>query len=109
MVETLDLVARAACIVISDEVGARKPDPAIFHAAAAQLGVALAPIMFVGDHSQADIAGAARAGMQTAWLRRRRDWLMHDAAVVPDVIVDALDELLWIAEGRIADADRGHH
>jgi putative hydrolase of the HAD superfamily len=108
-VETLDLAHRAACIVVSDEVRARKPDPAIFHAAAARLGVAPAPIMFVGDHPQTDIAGAARAGMQTAWLRRGREWLTHEVAVVPDVVVDALDELLWIAEGRITDADRGHH
>jgi HAD superfamily hydrolase (TIGR01549 family) len=59
------LPARATCIVIADEVGARKPDPAIFHAAAGQLGVAPLPIMIVGDHPEANVAGAARAEMQT--------------------------------------------
>jgi putative hydrolase of the HAD superfamily len=108
-VEKLDLVARAACIVISDDVGARKPDPAIFHAAAARIGIAPARILVVGDHPAADVAGAVRARMQTAWLRRGREWPAHSIEAVPNVIVDALDELLWIAEGGIADADRGHH
>jgi putative hydrolase of the HAD superfamily len=99
-VEQLDLVDRAACIVISEEVGVRKPDPAIFHAAAAGVGVAPSHIMFVGDHPEADIAGAARAGMQTAWLRRGQEWPVHDSLAAPNLIVDSLGELLWIAEYR---------
>jgi inorganic pyrophosphatase len=109
-VEKLDLVDGAACIVVSESVGARKPDPAIFHAAAAMIGVAPARILVVGDHPEADIAGAARAGMQTAWLRRGREWPAH-VATVPDVIVDALDELLWLANPKrreAADIDSEH-
>jgi putative hydrolase of the HAD superfamily len=109
-VEKLDLVDRAACIVVSESVDARKPDPAIFHAAAARIGVAPARILVVGDHPEADIAGAARAGMQTVWLRRGREWPAH-VATVPDVIVDALDELLWLANPKrreVADIDSEH-
>ena len=98
-VETLGLACRAACIVVSEEVGVRKPDPAIFHAAAARIGIAPAGIMVVGDHPEADVTGAARAGMQTAWLRRGREWPAHVEAI-PDVIVDAFDELLWLADAK---------
>ena len=99
-VEKLELVDRAACIVISEEVGARKPDPAIFQAAATRIGIAPARILVVGDHPEADVAGAARAGMQTAWLRRGREWPAHTVEAVPDVIVDVLDELLWLAVAK---------
>jgi putative hydrolase of the HAD superfamily len=84
-------------------VGVRKPDPAIFHTAAARVGVALSHILFVGDHPEADIAGAAGAGMQTACLRRGREWPMHEVTAVPNIIVDAFDELLWLADGTQLD------
>jgi hypothetical protein len=38
--------------------------------------------------------------MQTAWLRRGREWPTHDVAAASDVIVDALDELLWLVPGK---------
>ena len=96
-VEKLDLVDRAACIVVSDVIGVRKPDPAIFHAAAASLGVVPPRALFVGDHPEADVIGAAQAGMQTAWLRRGREWPAHLAAAAPNLSVDSLGELVWIA------------
>lgn len=99
-VEKLGLADRVACIVVSEMVGARKPDPAIFHAAAAHIGVASPSILFVGDHPEADVAGAAQAGMRTAWLRRGRDWPVHCAPAVPDIIVESLGELLGIARDR---------
>jgi putative hydrolase of the HAD superfamily len=100
-VEKLGLADRAACIVVSAVVGVGKPDAAIFKLAADRIGVAPPRILFVGDHPEADIVGAMRAGMQTVWLRRGREWPAH-LAPLPDHIVDALHELLWIAEGRIA-------
>jgi putative hydrolase of the HAD superfamily len=99
-VRTLELERRAGCVLISEELGIRKPDPVIFHAAAASLGLAPADVLYVGDHPEADVIGAAQAGMQTAWLRRGRDWPTHLTPAVPDIIVDSLSELLWIAEGR---------
>ncbi|MGW8768087.1 HAD family hydrolase [Streptomyces sp. NPDC055815] len=45
--------------VLSYEVGARKPDPAIFRAACALLGLAPAEVLMVGDSRPAD--GGARA------------------------------------------------
>ena len=54
--------------VISEEAGVAKPDVAIFRLAAARLGVDPGSILFVGDDPDTDIAGAAAAGMATAWV-----------------------------------------
>ncbi len=58
-------------IVISDEVGIRKPRSEIFEAAAAGLALEPREILHVGDSLEADVAGAAAIGMQTVWLTRR--------------------------------------
>jgi len=57
-------------IVISDEVGAQKPDPKIFLAAAKQLGTPPESILHVGDSSAEDVAGARAAGLQAILLTR---------------------------------------
>ena len=52
-------------VVISDEVGLRKPDVRIFELAIRGWGVASASVLFVGDDPIADIQGAKAAGMRT--------------------------------------------
>jgi putative hydrolase of the HAD superfamily len=107
----LDLERRAHCVVISHEVGFRKPDPAIFRLAAERLAVAEHEILFVGDHSELDAVGAAGVGMQTAWLRRARAWPDQLSPHCPDFVIDSLGELGWVAgkdQGRaIYAADLG--
>jgi HAD superfamily hydrolase (TIGR01549 family) len=56
--------------VFSSGIGFKKPDSRIFQAALDRLGVPAARALFVGDDPQADIIGASRMGMRTAWLRR---------------------------------------
>jgi putative hydrolase of the HAD superfamily len=58
-------------IVISDEVGLRKPRAEIFHAVAERLGFDPGEILHVGDNLGADVGGASAVGMKTAWLTRR--------------------------------------
>ncbi|RQR42330.1 HAD family hydrolase [Burkholderia sp. Bp9142] len=50
--------------------GVAKPEPEIFHAAAASLGVPAAELLHVGDDFHLDIVGALNAGLQAAWLVR---------------------------------------
>lgn len=50
--------------------GFAKPEPAIFHTAAATLGVPAAELLHVGDDFQLDIVGALNAGLQAAWVVR---------------------------------------
>lgn len=56
-------------VVIAGEEGVAKPDPEIFRRAAARLGVAPEDCVFVGDHPEKDIAGAAAVGMQTRFVK----------------------------------------
>ncbi len=102
-IRELGLDARTSCIHISALVGCRKPEPAIFLAAADDLGVSPRDILFVGDNPEADIVGGAAAGMRTAWLRRGREWPDHLAATPPDYSINSLAELLWIAEEHPTD------
>lgn len=58
--------------VWSDEVGARKPEPAIFMRALDELDVDPTDAMFVGDRLDTDVQGAASVGMSTVqalWFR----------------------------------------
>lgn len=60
---------RAEVVVISDEVGAAKPDPAIFAAAFARMGdPAPEVVTMVGDSLSADVAGGQAFGLDTVWL-----------------------------------------
>jgi putative hydrolase of the HAD superfamily len=53
--------------VFSDEVGVRKPDPAIFRAALTGLGLPPERVVHVGDDVDADVAGAKRIRMRAVW------------------------------------------
>jgi HAD superfamily hydrolase (TIGR01509 family) len=63
--ETLELAPFFATVVTSAEVGAEKPEPAIFREALDRIGVAPDRALHVGDHA-ADEEGAAAAGMHYA-------------------------------------------
>lgn len=54
----------------SDEVGYRKPGPALLRAAMAALDVAPSDAWFVGDRIDRDVLAARRAGIETAVLFR---------------------------------------
>jgi putative hydrolase of the HAD superfamily len=62
----LDLDGRFAAVVVSSELGVAKPDPRIFAAAVAELGVAPERTLHVGD-DPVDEQGARAAGLRFAW------------------------------------------
>ncbi|MBI3031579.1 MAG: HAD family hydrolase [Candidatus Rokubacteria bacterium] len=55
-------------VVVSADVGWRKPKPAIFEAAFQRLGIGPADALFVGDRADIDVVGAKAVGMAVAWL-----------------------------------------
>ena len=71
--------------VVSDEVGVRKPLPAIFEALAGRLGCALEGWM-IGDSLELDVAGGAAVGLSTAWLDDGSD----PTGYHPDLVVDSV-------------------
>lgn len=87
------LAARVAFSLISEAVGMRKPDPAIFREAARHFGAEPSSCVFIGDHPEKDIVGARRAGMHTVWLRHGRTW-PEDLKDPPTFEVSELEELL---------------
>jgi putative hydrolase of the HAD superfamily len=57
-------------LVISSEVGYRKPHPAFYEAACAHLAVPAERVLWVGDDVDNDVAGPNRAGCRGLWLDR---------------------------------------
>ena len=85
-------VSLAAC-----HFGRAKPDPAIFLAACAALGVAPQQAVYVGDDLRLDVAGAQGAGLRAVWLNRHGGDAHLAAGVVPDAICGSFDEVRhWI-------------
>jgi HAD superfamily hydrolase (TIGR01549 family) len=57
-------------IVISEEAGVSKPDPAIFAIALRRVGVAADEAVMIGDAWRADVSGARAAGLRAIWFNR---------------------------------------
>jgi len=76
ILERQGIVDRVDAIVLSSEVGKRKPHRAIFERALDELGVEPNEALFVGDRLDADVFGASRVGMNTVqalWFRADED------------------------------------
>lgn len=75
--------------MISSEIGADKPHPEIFQAAAMAAGVAPYRILHAGDDAECDAAGAQAAGFHS-WLIRKPDRTLAHMRI-------------WLAEGLPAE------
>ncbi len=79
-------------IIDSTVFGVAKPDPRIFKAALAELNVSAAESIYVGDSYRADMIGAKKVGMWTAWMVGNQPKECLDLSVV-DVQLSHLHEL----------------
>lgn len=70
VLDGLGLGDRLDPIVFSAAVGAEKPDPRIFEAAAAAVGAELKDCVLIGDDLENDVAGGRRCGMPVVWIAR---------------------------------------
>ncbi|QSB06861.1 HAD family hydrolase [Natronoglycomyces albus] len=64
----LDMIFRH--VTISSEVGAAKPDPAIFRLACENLDLPPDQVMYIGDRPDHDALAAQAAGLRGVWLHR---------------------------------------
>ena len=80
-------------VVISEEAGLRKPDPAILLYALDELGARGRPAAYVGDNPAHDVAAAHAAGLSSIWLRRAGGWHDEAGVLAPDVVLRSLAEL----------------
>lgn len=77
-----------AGMVISQEAGVSKPNPAIFHRALAALNVSAGEALMIGDSPTSDILGANRAGIDACWYNARGKALpegVHAEYTVADI------------------------
>lgn len=96
----LDAMGIRVPLVVSDDVGARKPDPRAFAALRSALGPA-DEVWFVGDDPFGDVDGARKAGFRTIWFDEGTHWPSNVAradhevrilAQIPRIIEDRLRE-----------------
>jgi HAD superfamily hydrolase (TIGR01549 family) len=83
-------------VVVSDELGVEKPDPAFFTAVLARLGIdGPARVLYVGDRVDNDVLPALGAGMAMCWLTRGPWGQLQELPddVEPDLVLEGLGEL----------------
>jgi putative hydrolase of the HAD superfamily len=86
-----------AAWVISEEAGARKPNPRIFGIAAERARIRLNGAWVIGDAPEADIGGADAIGAPSIWLRRGRTW--QEPRFTPTRTVNTAIEALAVVLG----------
>jgi putative hydrolase of the HAD superfamily len=88
-------------ILISAEVGVRKPNPRIFQIVLDQWSIDPGEAIMVGDMLGADIFGAQNAGMRSVWATMQADRGANDThrdTIIPDAAIASLSELLPLLE-----------
>jgi 2-haloacid dehalogenase len=78
-------------IISADEVTTFKPDPEVYENAADRLGLNIEACRLVSGNAW-DIAGAGNAGMDVAWVNRRRD-PPESIGPKPTTVIGSLSEL----------------
>ncbi|MGO7845418.1 HAD family hydrolase, partial [Rhizobium johnstonii] len=61
-------------MVISGDIGLRKPAREIFELAARRFDLPVDSCIFVGDNPEDDILGADSAGMHAVYFGQKNDW-----------------------------------
>lgn len=78
--EVFEFYDSADHVVISEDVGALKPDPRVFQYATDLTGVSAEQILYVGDSFTSDIEGGGNFGWKTAWYTSNGDTEKHKVA-----------------------------
>jgi putative hydrolase of the HAD superfamily len=78
-------------VVVSADLGFRKPHPELFLLPCREMGLAPSEVLFVGDSLKLDVAGAKGVGMDVAWLNADAEPL--DPGNRPDYVLASLSDL----------------
>ncbi len=95
ILDTAGVADLFAAIVVSDEVGWRKPKPVIFEETLRRLRVGPRQALFVGDRADIDVVGAQAVEMDVAWINRGAEPL-PSGIQPPEFEIRDLAELLPI-------------
>lgn len=83
-------------IVIEGELGAGKPEPAVYHHALDALGVTAEGAWMAGDHLEFDVGAPQRLGLRGAWIDRAARGLPSGSAVNPECVLAGVAALVEI-------------
>ena len=97
--ETIGLKQKFSCIVLSEEIGIRKPDPGIFLHTVSLLKIKPEECLYVGDSYTNDVTGAIRAGMTACWFNREQV-KPANGEIKPDFEIKDLTEITAILEAN---------
>jgi 2-haloacid dehalogenase len=82
-------------IIISEEIGFSKPEPAFFSYTLNELGnPAPGSVMIIGDNLHSDIMGGGNAGMDTCWFNPGK--VENESHILPNYTISNLCELINI-------------
>jgi putative hydrolase of the HAD superfamily len=101
--EKVRLIGFPGAVLVSERIGARKPDRAAFEILAAHLECPLGSLWYVGDDPFIDCSGAVGAGATAVWF----DWegMPYPRSLPPpDNVIHALSELPELLQGRSSEA-----
>jgi putative hydrolase of the HAD superfamily len=87
--ENFDLKQYFDSVVLSRDIGIRKPDPEIFDFTLQNLGVKSSDAVHVGDSLEHDIQGAKNVGMKTVWIKGKSE----KQNIQPDFIISKVTKL----------------
>ena len=87
--QKLDLTKYFDCIVLSRDLGVRKPDLEIFVYALRSMWIKANEAVHVGDSLEDDVQGGKNAGMNTVWIKGDEEL----TNIHPDFIISKVTEL----------------
>ena len=83
--EFCGLSAHVDALIVSEEAGVSKPDPAIFRMALDALDVTADQSVMLGDSWSADVVGAQAAGIRVVWFNPLRNPSPDPSRRVPEL------------------------
>jgi putative hydrolase of the HAD superfamily len=101
LLERMGLGSFFEVVLVSGEIGFRKPFPMVFEMLVKKLGVEKTQLLYVGDDPESDVFGAQRAGLRPVWMTYVQD---HNLPVVPGYI-SVNDDLPGPEIPRVSDWD----
>ena len=99
LLDRLGLTPFFETILVSGEIGYRKPHPLVFEMLVKNLGVEKHQILYVGDSLDPDVLGATQSGLRPVWMTYVQD--NHPASI--PVPASEADEILSQGVPRVSD------
>lgn len=96
-----DLSRYFETIVLSSEVGVKKPNSRIFARALSNLNVKPSEVVMVGNDMATDMMGASKLGMKTIYVQQKNKPGRQIRGVAPDAVVSNINlfEVLTLVDG----------